>query len=148
MSGPVVVGGWVALLRRFGHCGAGWGRAVIGVEGCRIWVMRDAIVFAAIGGHRRRVAMQEDHFSSALQESEDLLWAAQPDQLQAGIRILACQVAYARRHHDYLPIDAINQWIETGRKDPSRREVVTEGMEKIIAVMGALGVERATKSAI
>jgi len=61
--------------------------------------------------------MQEDAFSSALQESEDLLWAAQPEQLQEGMRMLACQVAYARRHHECLPVDEINQWIETGRKD-------------------------------
>jgi hypothetical protein len=92
--------------------------------------------------------MQKDDFPSALQESEDLLWAAQPNQLQAGIRILACQVAYARRYQECLPIDEVNQWLEAGRKDPSRREVVTEGMAQIIEVLSALGVERAKKSAI
>ena len=94
--------------------------------------------------------MQEDHFSSALQESEDLLWAAQPEQLQAGMRMLACQVAYARarRHHECLPVDGTNQWIETGRKDRFRREVVTEGMAQIIEVQGSLGIEPAKKSAI
>jgi len=92
--------------------------------------------------------MQEDDFQTALNESEDLLWAAQPDQLQAGIRILACQVAYVRRHHEYLPIEEINQWIDAGRKDPSKREVVTAGMEQIIEVLRTLGVEPAKKSAI
>ena len=92
--------------------------------------------------------MQEDHFSSALQESEDLLWAAQPEQLQAGMRMLACQVAYARRNQACLPVDEIKQWIETSRKDPSRREVVAEGMAQIIEVLGAVGVEPAKKSAI
>jgi hypothetical protein len=53
--------------------------------------------------------MQQDDFPSALQESEDLLWAAQPNQLQPGIRILACQVAYARRHHECPPIDEVNR---------------------------------------
>lgn len=64
--------------------------------------------------------MQKDDFASALQEAEDLVWAAQPDQLHAGIRILACQVAYARRHQEYLPLDEIKEWIEAGRKDPKR----------------------------
>ncbi len=92
--------------------------------------------------------MQQDDFQTALQESEDLLWAAQPDQLQAGIRVLACQVAYARRHHEYLPIEEIKQWLEAGRKDPSKREVVTEGLERIIEVLTSVGVEPARKSAI
>lgn len=92
--------------------------------------------------------MQEDDFSSALQEAEDLLWAAQPEQLQAGMRLLACQVAYARRYHECLPVEEIGHWIETGRKDPSRREVVAEGMRQIIEVLGTLGVEPAKKSAI
>ncbi len=92
--------------------------------------------------------MQKDDFQTALQESEDLLWAAQPDQLQAGIRMLACQVAYARRHHEGLPVEEINEWIEAGRKDPKKREIVTEGMERIIEVLGSLGVEPAKKSAI
>lgn len=92
--------------------------------------------------------MQKDDFETALQESEDLLWAAQPDQLQAGIRILACQVAYARRHNKHLPIEEIHEWIEAGRKDPTKRKVVTEGMEQIIEVLRTLHVEPAKKSAI
>jgi hypothetical protein len=92
--------------------------------------------------------MPRDDFQTALQESEDLLWAAQPDQLQAGMRILACQVAYARRHNQCLPIEEITQWIQTWRKDPRKREVVVQGMEQIIEVLRALGVETATKSAI
>ncbi len=92
--------------------------------------------------------MQKGDFQTALQESEDLLWAAQPDQLQAGMRILACQVAYVRRHNTCLPIDEITQWIEQGRKDPSKREIVVEGMEQIIEVLTSLGVEPAKKSAI
>lgn len=92
--------------------------------------------------------MQKDDFATALQESEDLLWAAQPDQLQVGIRILACQVAYAKRHNACLPIEEIKQWLEAGRKDPTKREVVTEGLEQIIEVLTALGVEPAHKSAI
>ena len=92
--------------------------------------------------------MQQDDFATALQESEDLLWAAQAEELQAGIRILACQVAYARRHNAHLPIEEIHAWIEAGRKDPTKRVVVTEGMEQIIEVLRALGVEPAKKSAI
>ena len=92
--------------------------------------------------------MQQDDFQTRFQESEDLLWAAQPDQLQAGIRMLACQLAYARRHQAYLPIEAIEQWLEAGRKDPTKREVVTEGLEQMIAVLSAIGVEPARKSAI
>jgi hypothetical protein len=92
--------------------------------------------------------MPRDDFQTALQESEDLLWAAQPDQLQAGMRILACQVAYARRHNQCLPIEEITQWIQAWRKDPRKREVVVQGMEQIIEVLRALGVETATKSAI
>ena len=92
--------------------------------------------------------MHKDDFQTALSESEDLLWAAQPDQLQAGIRILACQVAYARRHHECLPIEEINLWIEAGRKDPAKRALVTEGMERIIEVLGTLGVEPVRKSEI
>ncbi len=92
--------------------------------------------------------MQKDDFATALQESEDLLWAAQPEELQAGIRILACQVAYAKRHHEYLPIEEIKQWLESGRKDPTKREVVVEGMEQIIEVLTSVGVEPVHKSAI
>ncbi len=92
--------------------------------------------------------MQKNDFQTALQESEDLLWAAQPDQLHAGIRILACQVAYARRYNECLPIEEINQWIEAGRKDPSKREIVTEGLEQIIEVLRSLQVEPVHKSAI
>jgi hypothetical protein len=92
--------------------------------------------------------MHKDDFQTTLQESEDLLWAAQPDQLQAGIRILACQVAYARRHNTCLLIEEIKQWLEASRKDPMKREVVTEGLEEIIEVLTAVGVEPAHKSAI
>jgi len=92
--------------------------------------------------------MQQDDFARAVQESEDLLWAAQPAELQTAIRFLACQVAYARRHQAYLPVDEIKEWLEAGRKDPKKREVVTEGMERIIDVLTALGVEPAKKSAI
>jgi hypothetical protein len=102
----------------------------------------------ASSAHRRRAFMQKDDFETALNESEDLLWAAQPDQLQAGIRLLACQVAYARRHDEYLPVEEISKWIERGRKDPAKREVVTEGMERLIEVLRSLGVEPVTKSAI
>jgi hypothetical protein len=96
----------------------------------------------------RRGAMQKDDFETVRSDSEDLLWAAQPEQLQAGIRFLACQVAYARRHQEYLPLEEIKEWVEAGRKDPRKREVVVEGMEQIIEVLTALGVEVAAKSAI
>ena len=92
--------------------------------------------------------MQTDDFASAVQEAEDLLWAAQPDALQAGMRILACQVAYTWRHNECLPIDEIKEWLEAGRKDPKKREVVTEGMERLIEVLEALGVASAKKTAI
>ena len=92
--------------------------------------------------------MQQDDFASALQEAEDLLWAAQLDQLKEGMRMLACQVAHVRRHNETLPIEEIKGWLEAGRKDPKKREVVTEGMERIIEVLAALGVEPAKKSAI
>jgi hypothetical protein len=92
--------------------------------------------------------MQTDDFATALQEAEDLLWAGQPDQLKAGMRILACQVAYARRHDAYLSIEEIKDWLEAGRKDPTKRETVTEGLERIIEVLRALGVEPAKKSPI
>jgi hypothetical protein len=36
----------------------------------------------------------------------------------------------------------------TGRKDPSKREIVVEGLEQLIEVLTAVGVEPATKSAI
>jgi hypothetical protein len=103
-----------------------------------------------LGGlvYRRRGAMQKDDFETVSNESEDLLWAAQPEELQAGIRILACQAAYARRHQEYLPLEEIKEWLEAGRKDPRKREVVAEGMEQIIEVLTALGVEVATKSVI
>jgi hypothetical protein len=96
----------------------------------------------------RRDTMHKDDFDTASNESEDLLWAAQPEELQAGIRILACQVAYARRHQEYLPLEEIKEWLAAGRKDPRKREVVVEGMEQIIEVLTALGVKVATKSAI
>ena len=92
--------------------------------------------------------MQTNDYATAGQEAEDLLWAAQPEQLQEGMRILACQVVYARRHGAYLAIDEIRDWLETGRKDPAKREVLTEGMERIIEVLQAVGVEPAKKSAI
>jgi len=92
--------------------------------------------------------MHKDDFASALQEVEDLLWAAQPDVLQAGMHILACQVAYARRHSECLPIDEIKEWLETGRKVPKKREILTEGMEQLVEVLESLGVESAKKTAI
>jgi len=92
--------------------------------------------------------MQKDDFQAALQKSEDLLWAAQPEELQTAMRILACQVAYARRHQACLPINEIKEWLEAGRKDPKKREIVVEGMEQIIEVLTAVGVEPAKKSAI
>ncbi|MCG6861958.1 MAG: hypothetical protein LJE70_11860 [Chromatiaceae bacterium] len=92
--------------------------------------------------------MQTDDFVTALNKSEDLLWAAQPDELQDGLRILACQVAYARGHRACLPIDDVKEWLEAGRKDPTKRKIVTEGMERLIEVLTALGVESAKKTAI
>ena len=92
--------------------------------------------------------MQTTDYATAGQEAEDLLWAAQTEQLQKAMRILACQVAYARRHKACLPIDEIKEWLETGRKDPAKREVLAEGMERIIEVLQAVGVEPAKKSAI
>ena len=46
------------------------------------------------------------------------------------------------------PIEEINEWIDQGRKDPTKRKVVAEGMEQIIAFLRSLGVEPAKKSAI
>jgi hypothetical protein len=92
--------------------------------------------------------MQKDDFETVSNESEDLLWLARREVLQAGIRILACQVAYARRHQEYLSVEEIKNCLKAGRKDPRKREVVAEGMEQIIEVLTALGVEVAAKSAI
>ena len=92
--------------------------------------------------------MQKDDFQTALNESEDLLRAAQPEELEASNRFVACQVAYARRQHEYLPIEEINQWIEAERKDLTKREVVTEGMERVIEVLRFLDVEPVRKSVI
>ena len=92
--------------------------------------------------------MQADNFAGAVQEVEDLLWAAQPEELQAGILILACQVAYARRHNACLPIDEIKKLLEAGRKEPTKREIVAEGMERLVEVLSALGVKPTKKSAI
>ena len=92
--------------------------------------------------------MQTGDFAGAVQEVEDLLWAAQPEELQAGILILACQVAYARRHNACLPIDEIKKLLEAGRKEPTKREIVAEGMERLVEVLRELGVESAKKTAI
>jgi hypothetical protein len=92
--------------------------------------------------------MQADDFASAVQEAEDLLWAAQPEELQAGLRILACQVAYAQRHQTFLSVADITEWLEAGRKDPKKREIVAEGMERLVEVLRALGIKPAKKSAI
>ena len=92
--------------------------------------------------------MQADDFASAVQEAEDLLWAAQPEEIQAGLRILACLVAYAQRHQTFLSVAEITEWLEAGRKDPKKREITSEGMERLAEVLRALGVQSAKKSAI
>jgi hypothetical protein len=56
--------------------------------------------------------------------------------------------AYARRHQACLSVDEIKEWLEAGRKDPTKREIVTEGMERVIEVLTAFGIEPAKKSAI
>lgn len=84
--------------------------------------------------------MQEDRFPTALYASEDALAAADADVLRSAVRVLACQAAYAKRNGAYLPLTDVVQWIESGRKEADKREVVLDGMEQIREVLASEAV--------
>jgi hypothetical protein len=83
-----------------------------------------------------------DPFLSAYTEANALL-LARPDQLHEALRLLACQVAYCARYREVLPLGELVERIAAADRDPASAQLVTEGLEHLVEMLGILNVASA-----
>ncbi len=86
--------------------------------------------------------MHDDFFVSAYREAEELLQGARRDQVAEALWLLACQVAYAERYHECLPLEELAARIAGAPKDATSMELVAEGMAHLVEVLRRLRVVR------
>ena len=81
-----------------------------------------------------------DPFLTAYTETQALLQAARPDQLQEAFRLLACEVAYAKRYHEVPSLDELSVRIKATQTDPASLEIVIDGLGHLAEVLRRLRV--------
>ena len=89
----------------------------------------------------REGSLQEDDpFTTTYREAEELIRAARSDQIAEPLRLRACQVAYAERYHECLPLEELIARIAEAGKDEAAMAVVVEGTRHLVKVLVRLRV--------
>ena len=87
--------------------------------------------------------MQEDDpYTTTYREAEELIRAARSDQIAEALRLRACQVAYAERYHECLPLEELIARVAGAPKDAASIELVAVGMAHLVEVLRRLHVTR------
>jgi thioredoxin-like negative regulator of GroEL len=87
------------------------------------------------------VSMQHDEACvAAYREAQELLYPARPDQVAEALRLLACEVAYAKRYHECLPLEELTARIAAAPQDVASMELISEGMAHLVEVLRRLRI--------
>jgi hypothetical protein len=82
---------------------------------------------------------ERDTFIAEFGAAERHLRAARLDQIEEALRLLACEVAYAERYGECLPLAELALRI-ADREDPASAALLSRGMEHLTEVLRRLNV--------